>query len=710
MAVSDHKYNYPSRVAFEFDATDRPAYTQIADQISKKGYNVLSIQHEYGIFGGEAGEYLLDLVEAVKIPIVTTLHTVLQQPTPAQFKVMERLLQLSARVIVMSRTAINLLSKAHHLDHNKVDYIPHGIPNFAAADGTSSKLALGVYGPMLLTFGLLSPDKGIENVIQALPRLISVHKDLVYYVVGATHPHIKESSGESYRQKLEELTRELGVSENVRFVDEFVSLDRLVEFLSATDFYITPYLNPRQITSGTLAYSMGAGKVVISTPYEYAKEVLSEGRGILVPFADSTAISEAVLGALEKPEPHQEMRNRAKEYGSMMSWDRVATLYRTSFQKAIKESSVAPLLTETECNYSLPPIRLNHLECLTDDTGIYQHATFNVPNRREGYCVDDNARALLLMTLLETEGLSNADSLRKQSTYLSFVVDAYCEKSQKFRNFMTFSRDWLEDKGSEDSQARSLQALGVTAARSGDFGHAQLASKVFEASAPGMYTMTSPRSWAYTILGCVSYLSRYPESNVATTLLDSSSQKLVQLYAQCRTLDWPWFEPKLAYANARLPQALIVGGSYLGNEAMIRQGVNSLTWLLSNQTSAEGQFCPVGSKGADRTNIGTTQFDQQPIEVCGSISACLSAYAVTGSPTFLSQSIWCFQWFLGKNAVSTPVANILTGSCHDGLNSTGINQNQGAESTLSYLTSVAELKIALRGSNKIAAKETSHRS
>ena len=687
IAMSDEPGDFPPEIA-HIKVDNRPGYTQTAETLNSKRYDVLSIQHEYGIFGGDAGRYLLDLIRAAKMPVVTTLHTVLRNPTPDQRAVMDELLQLSTRVVVMSRTAIDLLSRVHDVDAKKIDFIPHGIPQIPASAGVETRQRLGGSGPILLTFGLLSPDKGIEHVINALPAVLAQHPEAKYLVVGATHPHVRGFAGESYRESLAQLAVDLGVSDHVEFVNEFVSLEQLVAYLSATDFYITPYLNPAQITSGTLAYSMGAGKVVISTPYEYAKEVLANGRGILVPFSDSDAIADAILNSCAAPKARHEMAERAAKYGSLMYWKRVGQLYLDSFNRAVDESKILPIVIKPVAQERLPELNFSHLEALTDDTGILQHATFDVPNRHEGYCVDDNARALLLTLDHQQDPRMN----QLQARYLAFVAHALNPINQRFRNFKTYERTWLESSGSEDSQGRALWSVGATASRSDIPGHAKLASKLFELAAPPLLTANSPRTWAYTILGAAAYLERCPDSTSAMTLIESGANKLEACYRFHSTSDWKWIEPRLAYANARIPQALMIAGTILEEPAMVARGVNSLAWLLENQQTPHGLFSPVGAAGASPRDIGTVQFDQQPIEASSTLSACLYAYSITHQPRFLDYAQRCMSWFTGSNALGVPLANEATGGCADGLESTGVNQNQGAESTLAYLAALIEMK------------------
>lgn len=686
-------YVYPERVRYEIPDQDISAYKLAAGFINREGYEVLSVQHEYGIFGGEAGAHLMRLVREAKMPIVTTLHTVLRDPSHSQKTVMDELLQLSERVIVMSEKAVGFLREVHDVGPEKIDLIPHGIPEIDASAGVEFRASLGIEGPMILTFGLLSPDKGIQYVIEAMPRIVKDHPGATYVVVGATHPNVRASAGEAYRESLVKLAEDLGVSANVRFVDRFVTLEELVQFLGAMDIYVTPYLNPKQITSGTLAYAVGAGKAVISTPYWYAEELLADGRGMLVPFRDAVSIAGAVLAIQNDPVLKASLGSKAAAFGEQMLWPSVGASYLATFARAKKDSAERlrtilipePMMRSQE----LPALRLDHLIHLSDDTGILQHATFTTPNRAEGYCVDDNARALLFTAL--KGDLSPEESLL-QSRYLSFLLDAYNPKTERFRNFMSYGREWLEESGSEDSHGRSLWALGTMVNRCEDDSRREVSKNLFEMGSKALYKTTSPRTWAYGALACHEYLQRYRNSYSVQTLMQTMASRLSRQFEINIDADWPWFEQSLSYANARLPQALIVVAAFFNNEDMLAVGLKALSWLMKIQGGRDGLFLPIGTERFYVRGGERSIFDQQPIEASSSVSACLSAARATGDKTWVGEAGRAFRWFLGDNILGLPVYDKTTGGCHDGLHAERVNRNQGAESTLAYLCARAELE------------------
>ena len=701
-AVKEHAdMEFSDAVRFEIDEQSQASYVEAAEFINEQGYDAVSIQHEYGIFGGVAGSFLLDFVWTVTVPIITTLHTVLDTPSLTQKLVLEALLDRSERIVVMSDKAVDLLMSVHGIDHSKIDVIPHGIPVIPKKSDERFRLGIPSESPMILTFGLLSPDKGIQFVIEAMPEIVKQFPGATYAIVGATHPHILDSQGEEYRDKLVKLADELGVSQNVKFINEFVPVEELVGYLSAMDIYITPYLKPNQITSGTLAYAVGAGKAVISTPYWYAEELLAEGRGTLVPFRDSLELAKAVIAIESDSIRRLEMGKKAAEFGQSMLWSEVGKSYFDSIQIAQEESESRVRVSQvvrrsiTPGLHSLPVLNTRHLMEMSDDTGILQHATHSIPLRSEGYCVDDNARALLFTALVE-----NSDELPEsldiaQSRYLSFMLDAFNVETGRFRNFMDYQRNWLEVSGSDDSHGRSVWALGTFINQSKNKGRREVAMRLFKDALPAFDEITSPRTWAYAILGADEYLHVFPHDLPVRAFMMKLAQQLLFQYELARIEDWHWFENSLTYANARLSQALILAGHTLINDEMLKAGLQSLEWLRIIQTNKEGVFSPVGSTAFYTRSGVKDEFDQQPIEAAASVSTYITAWHLTGQSTWLAEAHRAFQWFLGGNSSEIALYDEKNGGCYDGLHPDRLNKNQGAESTLSFLCAVTELRTAL---------------
>lgn len=693
-------YAYPPRVRFELMERDIDSYRCAADFLNINNVDVVCLQHEYGIFGGRAGSHILALLRELRMPIVTTLHTVLREPDPDQRRVLEEIAALSDRLVVMSERASEFLQEIYRTPAEKIDLIPHGIPDVPFVDPAFYKDHFGVEGQtVLLTFGLLSANKGIENVIAALPAILRRHPNVVYIVLGATHPHVKRREGETYRLALQRLAQEKGVAENVVFYNRFVSLEELIRFIGAADIYITPYLNPAQIVSGTLAYTLGAGKAVISTPYWYAEEMLADERGVLVPFRDSEALSEQVIALLDNDARRHAMRKRAYLFGRNMIWPEVARRYRESFERARAERRrnnhrgfAARAFHQRPGE--LPILKLDHLRQMTDQTGILQHAIFTVPNYSEGYTTDDNARALIVSVMLEELGHTDATELA--SRYLAFVWHAFNIESGRFRNFMDYRRCWLEERGSDDSHGRALWALGVVLGRSNTPAFQSTASRLFEWALPAILETTSPRAWAFALLGIHEYLRRFSGDRMAAQVRKELAERLLQLYTLQRSDDWRWYEDRLSYCNAVLPHALIACGQTIPSEPMSAAGLESLCWLadLQRADGRGGHFVPIGSNGFYRRDGERARFDQQPVEAQAMVSACLEAHRLTGEPRWRREAERAFEWFLGRNDLHLPLYDPATGGCRDGLHPDRANENQGAESTLAFLHSLLELRLA----------------
>jgi len=690
-------YVYPSRVRFELTEKDIDSYRRAADFLNINNVDIVSLQHEYGIFGGHAGSHILVLLRELRMPIVTTLHTILRDPDPDQKRVLEEVAALSDRLVVMSKRGAEFLHEVYGVLPEKIDLIPHGIPDVPFVDPSFHKDLFGVEGKIvLLSFGLLSASKGFENVIAALPAILARHPNVVYIILGATHPHVLRNEGETYRLSLQWLAQEKGVEGQVIFYNRFVSLEELVEFISAADIYITPYLNAAQITSGTLAYTVGAGKAVISTPYWYAEELLAEGRGALVPFRDPAALADQVISLLDNESQRHAMRKRAYVFGRGMIWPQVASRYMESFRRARAERrhfsrpnlAVKPLDKRPG---ELPPLKLDHLLHMTDETGMMQHAIFSIPNYREGYTIDDNARALMVSALLEVMGKKEALDLAPR--YLAFIWYSFNTETERFRNFMDYQRNWLEISGSDDSHGRTLWALGTVLGRSNTPALQSMSGRVFEQALPAILNTTSPRAWAFALIGIHEYLQRFAGDRRASQVREELSVRLLTLYQSHRSDEWRWYEDRLTYCNAVLPHALLLCGQAMPNAAMTEAGLESLNWLADLQRADAGYFVPIGSNGFYPQGGERARFDQQPVEAQAMVSACLEAYRITVDERWRKEARLAFEWFLGRNDLNLPIYDPMTGGCRDGLHPDRANENQGAESTLAFLQALLELRL-----------------
>lgn len=693
-------YAYPPEVVCKISEPDLASYERAAEFLNRRDVDVVCVQHEFGIFGGSAGGHVLTLLRALKMPIVTTLHTVLRDPGPEQRRVMDALIKVSDRLVVMTERGRTFLREIYRAPAAKIDLIAHGIHDVPFEEPDRYKELFAVEGRLvLLTFGLLSPNKGIEHVLNALPAIIAEFPQVVYLVLGATHPNLLRDQGEAYRLGLERLAKKNGVDQHVIFYNRFVDLPELKDFIGAADVYVTPYLNEQQIVSGTLAYAFGAGKAVISTPYWHAAELLADGRGVLVPFADAKAIAREVCAVLRDEPGRLTLRRRAYELGREMVWSRAADHYRASFtqaraQHAAKHRRSLLVRTLAQEPMQLPPFKPDHVLRMSDSTGLLQHALFSVPNFAHGYCTDDNARALMLTLLWEQLGQSSTAIEGLATSYLAFLAHALHPETKRFRNFMSYDRRWLEDAGSEDSHGRAVWALGVCVGQARNRGLRLLADQLFTAALPAVVNLVHPRTWAFALLGIHAYLQRQPGDTRAAEIRAILVERLLQRFAEHARGDWFWLADDATYDNARVAHALILSGGAMRQSVVVDHGLQALRWLVRVQTAANGHFQPIGSDGFYHRDGPRAWFDQQPIEIQATVAACVGAFHATLDRSWLQRAHSVFEWFLGRNDLGLMLYDAKTGGCCDALHADRVNENQGAESTLAFHLALAELQLA----------------
>jgi glycosyltransferase involved in cell wall biosynthesis len=692
-------YDYPKEVSFEIKEQELASYQHAADFLNIRNVDVVSLQHEFGIFGGSAGGHILVTLRAAKMPIVTTFHTILQNPDPDQRRVMRELVARSTRFVVMTQRGQDLLRTIYGVPEEKISIIPHGIPDMPFVDPSFYKDEFGVEGKLvLLTFGLLSPNKGIEHVLNALPEILTEFPQVVYIILGATHPKLVREQGEAYRFSLERITKKNGIQKNVIFYDRFVDIGELRKFIGASDVYVTPYLNEAQITSGTLAYVFGSGKAVVSTPYWHAQELLADERGVLVPFADSKALAREIIQLLRDELRRNAMRKNAYKLGREMIWSNVARLYMRTFEQARREQASSSrrtfnIATLDQQPRRLPELKLDHLVRMTDSTGIFQHATFTVPNFTEGYCTDDNSRALIFSVMLEELGYESERVRSLATNYAAFLHYAFNRKNGRFRNFMGFDRRWLEELGSEDSHGRALWALGYCIGRTRRRSFQELAARLFGDALGATADFVAPRAWAYTLIGIDEYLRRLSGDRLVTGVRQRLTDQLMEAFAKCACPDWFWCEEAVTYDNAKLPHALIQTGDATGQKDVVEMGLRALRWLAELQTADGGWFRPIGNNGFYPRGGRRAVFDQQPIEAHAMVSACLEAHRCTDEPYWYDMACRAFDWFLGWNDLGVEVHSSNSGGCYDALHMDRVNRNQGAESLLAFLLSRAEMEL-----------------
>jgi glycosyltransferase involved in cell wall biosynthesis len=704
LAVDDRPagYAYPPEVRFQIQAGRLADYQMAADLLNINQIDVVYLQHEFGIFGGHVGEHALALAQNLRMPMVSTLHTVLSSPDADQRAVTRRVADLSDRLVVMCRKAADILVGAYGVPAGHIEVIPHGIPDVPFTDPARQKAQFGLGGrPILLTFGLLSPGKGLEVVVEALPNILKRHPEAVYVVLGAIHPHVYRRDGNAYLARLKLLAEKRGVADHVVFHSRFVALEELLAFIATADIYITPYPGEDQISSGTLAYALGAGKAVVSTPYRYATELLADGRGRLFPFGDSKALGRVVVDLLDDAPGREAMRRRAWEYGRGMVWSRVADAYLRLGEKVMEERMsrprpVAPFRVPQPDLQGLPDIGLGHLRTLTDDTGIIQHATYATPERARGYTTDDNARALAAAMLYHD--LTGDDSILVQSRiYLSYLRHAFDEGSRRFRNVMSYDRRWDANEAfGDDVQGRALWALGITAALAREEAAKTLAGRLFFDALQPVLTFKSPRAWAFTLVGIHAYLRRYSGDAFVRRARAELAGMLFGLFKDRGSPDWPWCESLVTYDNAKIPHALILAGQWIPDKAMLQQGLESLDWLVGLQMDADFKVSLIGNQGWMTKGGNRARFDQQPVDAMALVEACAEAWRATRDPMWRERARRFLWWFLGNNDTESLVYDFETGGCRDGLQPTGPNLNEGAESTLAWLISLITVHDLLR--------------
>jgi glycosyltransferase involved in cell wall biosynthesis len=693
-------YQYTPEVSFEIREQYKADYRRAAEFLNISNFDVVCLQHEYGIFGGEGGNYILELLSDLKKPIVTTFHTVLQKPNSSRLKTLKTIASLSTFVVAISEKAAKMLHEIYRIPRGKIVFIHHGTPDVPFLDSSYYKDQFHLEGRrVILTFGLISPSKGIEYAISAMEKVVKLFPDVVYIILGATHPVLKRKYGEKYRLYLEQLVRKKKLERHVIFYNEFVPLEQLTRFLITADIYLTPYLSKEQISSGTLAYAVACGKAIISTPYWHAEEMLKEKRGILVPFRDSNAISKALIDLLRNETERNRMRKTAYQFGRQMVWRAVANVYIQTFTHAIEgfssRSKRSAIRGKIILQPSLPEVSLDHIKLLTDDTGILQYASYTVPSRVHGYSTDENACALM-MTAINWLLFKDETIIPLLYKYLSFLQYAFDSKSGKFRGHINYNRVWDEGIGSEDCHSKAIWALGNVINSDLDEEIISMATELFDSAWTAVGNFESSVACAYSILGGLSYLKRFGGATNVKTFTLKLGDQLKEKFKKNITKAWSWCDDVIAYDNARLPQALISAGKVFHDEKMVQLGVRVLKWLSKIQTHPDGHFSMIGTDGWFVRGGKKARFNQQPSDVSAFIDACEAAYNATKDKSWIDKANHAFHWFLGDNDLSVPLYDFKTKGCGDVLQTSSVSRNQGAEATLSWLLSLQRMYLITR--------------
>lgn len=687
VALNDFEqvYAYHDEVKFTIRQEQQRDYIAAAEYINLSGADCCVLEHEFGIFGGQNGVYILSLLHRLKMPIIVTLHTILKTPSYTQKEILQRICRMANRVVVMSRLAMEFLENIYDVPKEKIAYIEHGVPDFKFSQQEAKKEFKLQKNKVLMTFGFVSRNKGIETAIKALPEVIKKHPEVLYIVLGKTHPHVLHFAGEEYRNYLYQLVDELQLKKNVIFIDKFADEEELFKYLYATDIYITPYLNEAQITSGTLAYAVGVGCPVVSTPYWHAAELLENNKGVLFDFNDSGQLADILIDLLDNPDKRLLLRKNAYEYGQQITWPRIGDRYNCLLEEVVEEGIKIPKKESIPFDINaIPPFSLAHAKRLTDDTGIIQHAHFGIPNLKEGYCLDDNARALM-MALMAYEETKDEDALRLCPIYLSYIH--YMQNDDgTFKNFLSFNRDFLDKQGSEDAFGRAIWAIGYMLGNSPNDSYYQFAKSIFDNSIPQFRKLRSIRSIAYVIIGISHYLRNNMGDDVMIERLRELSMVLTKEYSKNRSENWKWYEELLAYDNAILPLAMLHAAQVLKNEEIREIAFESMQFL-SKLTLKNGYLSIIGNKKWYRKDNTRSEYAQQPIDAMSMVLMFHQAYKMTDDSEYLKKLFTCYMWFLGDNDLRLSLYNYETKGCCDGLEKDGVSRNQGAESTLAYLIS-----------------------
>jgi len=692
MNDQDQTYDYPEIVKFTIRQEYQRDYLEATKFINYSNAEICILQHEFGIFGGKNGIYILPLIHKLEIPLIVTFHTVLKNPSEKEIMIIKEIGKKAEKIVVMSELAVDFLIHIYNLPKQKIKLIEHGVPDFDFIQRKIFKKKLNLENKKsLLTFGLLSRDKGIETVIQALPRVVEKHSEIVYIILGKTHPNVVRSSGEEYRNYLKLLVEKNDLRKHVYFYDKYVTNEELFSYLSAIDIYITPYLNEAQITSGTLSYAIGAGAAVVSTSYWHAKELLSDGRGKIFNFNDSDSLADLLINLFDNPEELSRIRKKAYQYGRKTIWPEIGARYLKLVANVLKTVPEVKIEEEPVINpLVLPEFCLDHVHRLTDDTGILQHAKYIIPNFKEGYSLDDNARALLMFLMVFRQRKSK-EALKLISTYLSFI-NLMQNDDGPFKNYLSFNRNFIDQVGSEDSFGRTIWALGYLVKYPPNKPFFEIAVEILTKSFSNFNHLKFIRGMTNSIIGLCHFLKIFPDNKEMKSILKEMTYKIMKSYQKYKTDDWHWFEPILTYDNGILPLSLLHASEEIGDENILKVAYESIEFL-EKVTLRKGHLSLVGSdnwykKGGDRS-----RFAQQPIDAAAMVLMFYQAYLISKDKTFLKKMLTSYMWFLGENDLNKPLYDFKTCGCSDGIESYGINRNQGAESIIVY--EIAHMTVLL---------------
>ncbi len=681
MNDANNHYDYPDIVKRIISENDKQSYLKAANYINESGATVCVLQHEYGIFGGNSGILVLGLIKALKIPLVSTFHTVLEHPDYHQREVLKSIARYSSRIVVMCSKAKRMLKNVFDVEPKKINIIEHGVPDFEELIKEKPVRPQKWKGKkIIITFGLLNRNKGIETVIRALPEVVKKHPEVLYVVLGKTHPNVVKQHGEEYRENLKRITKQLNVETHVEFLDQFVSEKDLAVILSLADIYITPYLNKEQITSGTLSYALGAGLAVVSTPYWHAEEILANDNGRFFDFHDCQGLARVLNDLLDDEAAIKDLQEKSKQNSSHNRWPVVGVQYHDLLINVTKNA--IQYLQEIKSTPEIPSFSFKAVERLTTQTGILQHAQGVVPYYKEGYSLDDNARAVLVSQMANSRFHNEKyqDFLIK---YLAFLLLMHREDGT-VNNMLSYYNQIIDAKLSEDTYGRTVWALGYVVKATNNDSVFRVAHELFHSLIQNTSHLNHSRGLANTILGLYHYIRKFPDQIDQISNLTMLADKLCEHYEAHSISRWNWFDAEVTYDNGLLPAALYFAFQITHNKRYL-DIANKASGFIEDICFSNNHLSLVGNKtwesdSKDKSNVG-----QQPLDAAAMVLMYDARYKTLNDSHSVEYLKKSFFWFFGENDLNIPLYDVRNKGVYDGLEEFEVNLNQGAESNITYL-------------------------
>ncbi|MCB0804891.1 MAG: glycosyltransferase [Bacteroidales bacterium] len=673
-------YQYPDSVKYTIREEVLDDYLKAAGFINENA-DIVILQHEFNIFGGEDGVYILPLMNKLTVPSIAVFHTVYKKPSVSQKLILQELSKMVQKVVVISQTASDFCRSVYEIPLAKLQVIRHGVPEIKlGTDEAKNKIGLPEK-KIIMTFGLLTRNKGLETVIRAMPEIVKKHPDVVYLCLGKTHPTVKKVSGEEYREFLESLVKELHVEDTVIFKNKFLSDEDLEVYLAAADFLITPYQHEEQISSGPLTFAMGSETAILSTPFWYAEEMLKDDRGLLFGFKDHEKLAVEVNMLLDDSNKLKKYKSNSHKFGKAITWKNIATEYLELAEQIVQGGAAQNDAEIVRKSYHIPDIDITHLRRLTTDTGIISHARFGFPDYASGYSLADNAMAMFAVAICQDEIKAETNDLL--TVYLSFIRFMQ-NKDGSFRNHLGYDHSFGHDQSSQLAMGKTICSLGYLIANSPAYIYLEAAKDIFEQSIGIFDKFDDPRAISAAITGIYHFLSIHRTDQHVLELISDLTSKLIEKYEEFSEGEWKWFEPELNGEYGLIPQALLCASEITGRIDAREIAIGSVKFL-TGLTLSEGHLSLIGTDERYSKNGKRAYFAQLPIDAMHMVLMYKKAYEVSGNRIFYENMLTSFNWFLGENDLRFSVYDPESKGCCDGLEEKGINRNQGAQSTAAFL-------------------------